>query len=112
MGGADLNAGSGIAVIAPQHSKMAARVGKRALLHVLDPGAKDAYRDFVLLLARNRTGMAADASILIDDKTQVFRSHNRLRLAGQRMASHPGSAAAGRWSLGEGRKLPAVYAGE
>jgi hypothetical protein len=78
-GRADFNARSRIAVIAPQHCKMTAGVGKAALFHVLDPGAENAYRDFVLLFTCNRAGMAADTSILIDDKTKILSSHSKLQ---------------------------------
>lgn len=66
-------------MVAPQHSKMAARIGKRALFRVLDPGAENPYWYFVLFFACNRTGMAADTSVLIDDKTKILRIHDRLQ---------------------------------
>jgi hypothetical protein len=53
-------------MIAAHHAEMAAGVGKGAFLDVLDPGAEDADRNFVLVLARNRARMASDASVLVD----------------------------------------------
>ncbi|HKR28446.1 MAG TPA: hypothetical protein VJS11_13375 [Acidobacteriaceae bacterium] len=75
-GRTDFNAGSGVAMIASQYSKMAARVGKRALFDVLDPGAKNTDGYFVLFLACDRTRVAADTSVLIDDETKILLSHS------------------------------------
>lgn len=54
-------------------------MGKGALFHLLNPGAEDAHRHLVFLLARNGTGMAADAAVLIDDKAKILSTHSRLR---------------------------------
>ena len=56
-------------MIAAQHREMASHVRILPLLDILDPCAVDADRDIVLLLARNRACMAADASILVDDES-------------------------------------------
>src|SRR5262249_49397804 len=49
-------------------------IRENTLFNVLDPCAIDPYRDVVLLLARNRTGMTADALAVIDDKSVVHSS--------------------------------------
>jgi hypothetical protein len=79
MGGADFNAGSGVAVIASQHSEMTARLRKSTLFYLLDPGTKNPDRYIVFLFAGHRTGMAADTSILIDYKSIVFFTHSGLQ---------------------------------
>jgi len=60
---ADLGAGRIVAVIAPQNGEVPARVRERALLDVLHPGAEDPERDLLLLLARDRAGMASRCSV-------------------------------------------------
>jgi hypothetical protein len=55
-------------MIAAHHAEVAADVGKGAFLYVLDPGAEDADRDVVLVLAGNRARMASDTSVLVDHK--------------------------------------------
>ena len=70
-GWADGHAGSVFAVVAPHHRKVASGVRKLALLDVLDPGTEDAHRHFVLHLAGDGAGMAADALPLIDDEPVV-----------------------------------------
>src|SRR6185312_5860429 len=53
-------------MVASHHAEMAAGVREGALLDVLDPGAKDANRDLVLILAGNRAGVTSDASVLVN----------------------------------------------
>ena len=65
-GWTNLDAWRLLAMIAAHHAEMAAGVGKRAFLDVLDPGAEDAHRDLMLVLAGNRARMASDASVLVD----------------------------------------------
>lgn len=56
------------AVIAAQHRKMAPHRGERAALDVLHPRAEVADGHIVLGFARNSTGVAADAAIVINEK--------------------------------------------
>ena len=65
-GRANLDARRLLAMVASHHAEMAAGVGEGTLLDVLDPGAKDADRDLVLILAGNRAGVTSDASVLVD----------------------------------------------
>jgi len=76
-GGADLNAGSVIAVVTSHDPEVAAAVGKFALLDVFDPGAKHAQRDLVLFLARHGTGVTADTSVLIDDESVAHEKRQK-----------------------------------
>ena len=62
-------------MIAPQYAEVAARIRKRAFFHVFDPGAENAYRYFMLFFTRNRAGVAADTSILIDDESKILSTH-------------------------------------
>src|SRR5262249_24691215 len=61
------------AVVAAQHREMAAHFGEAPLLDVLDPGPEAADRDVVLLLARDRAGVAADAASMVDDEAVLHR---------------------------------------
>src|SRR5262249_52418235 len=67
-GGTDGDAGRGVAVVAAQHREVPPRVGERALLDVLYPGAEAAQGHAVLFLACHRAGVAADALAVIDDE--------------------------------------------
>jgi hypothetical protein len=67
--GADFYAGSIVAVVAAQHGEMAPRIRVVTLLYVLDPGAVNAQRDIVFFFAGDRAGVAANAAILIDEKS-------------------------------------------
>jgi hypothetical protein len=53
-------------MIAAHHAEMAAGVWKLTFFDVLDPGAENAERDVVLLLARDRARMATDTAVVID----------------------------------------------
>ena len=68
VGGANLNAGSVIAVVTSHHAKVALGVWKLAGLHVFHPCSKNSDGDLVFLLARHRTGVAANTSILVDNE--------------------------------------------
>ena len=63
-------AGGVIAVVAPQHGEVAAIVGKLARLYVLDPRAVDAKGHVVFGLASDRTGVAANALAVVDEKAK------------------------------------------
>jgi hypothetical protein len=76
FGGANGNAGGRIAVVTSHHSEVAAGVRVLALLHVLDPGAKDAHRHLVLFLARDGAGMTANAPVLINDEAVAHKTTN------------------------------------
>jgi hypothetical protein len=80
-GGADLNAGSVIAVVTSHDPEVAAAVGKFALLDVFHPRAKHTQRDLVLFLARHGTGVTADTSVLIDDEPVAHEKKARLFVA-------------------------------
>ena len=73
-GRTNLDAWRLLAMVAAHHAEMAAGVGKGAFLDVLDPGAEDANRDFMLILAGDRARMASDASVLVDHEavTHLF----------------------------------------
>ena len=71
---ADRHAGRVIAVIAAHHREVAPRVREHALLDVLHPGAVDAQRDLVLLLAGHRAGVAADTLPLVDHEAVAHAS--------------------------------------
>jgi hypothetical protein len=68
-GGTDFRARRVIAVVAPHHSEVTGGMGKLALLDMLDPSAKYTNRHLVLLFARDRAGVTANATILIDDES-------------------------------------------
>src|ERR1700737_5224415 len=67
-GRTNLDARRLVAMIAAHHAEVAADVGKGAFLFVLDPGAEDADRDLMLILAGHRARMAADTPVLVDHK--------------------------------------------
>ena len=67
--GTDRHAGRILAMIAAGHLKNAARVGKRALLDVLHPGAIHREGNMILRLARHRAGVTADALAVVDDES-------------------------------------------
>ena len=88
-GGADLDAGRRVAVIAAHHAKMTAGLGKFALLYVFDPGPKDPDRNVVFLFAGNRASVTTDAAVVINDETvahsispspAVIRTESKLSL--------------------------------
>ena len=58
-------------MIAALHIEKTPRVGKLALLDVLDPRAVNADRHFVLGLARDSTRVAADTLSVVDDEAVV-----------------------------------------
>src|SRR5262249_21140622 len=68
VGGANGGAGRIVAVVTSHHAEMTAGVGKLAFLDVLDPGAKNAHRNLMFLLARHRAGVTPNTSVLIDNK--------------------------------------------
>src|SRR6185369_2823084 len=61
------------AVVAAEHGEVAADLGEAPLLDVLDPGPEAPDRDVVLLLARDRAGVAADAAAVVDDESVLHR---------------------------------------
>src|SRR6185437_11118836 len=76
FGGTDGDAGGRIAVVTSHHPEVAAGVRVLALLHVLDPGAKDAHGHLVLFFARNSAGVAANAPVLINDEAVAHEVPN------------------------------------
>jgi hypothetical protein len=64
--GADLNARSGVAMIATHNAEVPACVRELPFLDVFHPGAKHANGNVIFLFACHRTGMAADTSILVE----------------------------------------------
>jgi len=68
---ADLDARRIGAVIAPHHREQSSCVGKLAFLDVLYPRPVNADGHFMLSLARNSTGMAADTLSVVDDEAVV-----------------------------------------
>ncbi len=75
---ANLDARRVVAVIAAQHGEMAPGIGINTLFDILDPGAVNAERDVVFFFARHRAGVAADAAMLIDEKTVAHYKPFRL----------------------------------
>jgi hypothetical protein len=69
FGGADGYAGSRIAVVTSHHAEVAPGMRIYTFLDVLDPGAKHAHRNLVLLFTGYRTGVTANTSVLIDDES-------------------------------------------
>ena len=67
--GTDRYAGRILAVVAARNLKDAPRIGKLALLHILDPGAIDGQRYVVFRLARYRASVATDALAVINDES-------------------------------------------
>jgi hypothetical protein len=68
VGGTNLDAGSVVAVVTSHHAEVAPGLGELAGLHVFDPGSEDSDGDLVFLLARHCAGVAADASILVNNE--------------------------------------------
>jgi hypothetical protein len=68
VGGTNLNAGSIVAVVTSHHAEVASGLGELAGLHVFHPRSKNSDGDLVFLLARHRTGVTADTSVLVDNK--------------------------------------------
>ena len=68
-GGTDRRTRSVIAMIAPHHPKVTRCMRELALFDVFYPGTKNANGDLVFLFTRNGARVAADAAVLIDDKS-------------------------------------------
>jgi hypothetical protein len=66
---ADRDARRIVAVVTAEHGKVPARIRILSLLDVFDPCTIHAYGDVVLFFARDRAGMAADAAMLINEKS-------------------------------------------
>src|SRR5581483_3704874 len=90
----DRDAGRVGAMVAAQHGEVAPRVRELALLDILDPGAERAHRHVVLGLARQCTGMAADALAVVDDEPEL----------GQDPSSGPAWVERGERTRGKDRK--------
>jgi hypothetical protein len=56
-------------VVAPHHPEVSRCMRELALFDLLYPSTKDTHRHLVFLFARDRTGVTANAAVLIDDKT-------------------------------------------
>jgi len=71
-------------MIAAEQREMAPGVRVAPFLNVLDPGPVNSNRDIVFLFTGDRAGMAADAAVLIDDKSvaheNVFNPSGRILL--------------------------------
>src|SRR5262249_60117914 len=72
---ADGNARRVVAVVAAQHGEVTPRVGERALLDVLHPGAEGAQWHPVLFLAGHRAGVTADAATADDHEAVPNRQY-------------------------------------
>jgi hypothetical protein len=68
VGGTNLDAGSVVAMVTSHHAEVAPGLGELAGLHVFHPGSEDSDGDLVFLLARHCAGVAADASILVNNE--------------------------------------------
>ncbi len=69
LGRTDFRAGGVVAVIAPHDSEMARGVGELAFFNMLYPCAENTNGHLMFFFARNRTGVAPDTPVLIDDKS-------------------------------------------
>ena len=69
-------------MVTSHHPEVAAGVWKFALLDVLHPGAKNAQRDLVFLLACHRAGVASDTSILVYNESVSHASELDIVLEG------------------------------
>jgi hypothetical protein len=58
-------------MVAAGHLEITLAVGKLALFYILDPGAVDAERHFILRLAGGATGVATDAGLIIYNEAIV-----------------------------------------
>jgi hypothetical protein len=76
---ADRHAGGGGALVATQHGEVAADGREGADFGVLHPGPEVAQRDFVLGLAGDRTGVAADAAALVENESVLHARSGRDR---------------------------------
>jgi hypothetical protein len=56
-------------MVATQYGEVAPRIGIKSFLDVFDPGAIHPDGNVVLFLARNRTRMTTDATVLIDNES-------------------------------------------
>src|SRR5207249_11419913 len=63
-----------VAVVAAEHREVAPGLREGPALDVFHPRAERAERDAVLLLARHRAGVAADAAALIDHEAVAHAS--------------------------------------
>src|SRR5712692_629388 len=77
-GRADLDAGRVVTMVAAENTEVPPRIGIFALLYVLDPRAVNSERDVVLFLTGDRTRVAADAAVVIDDKTVTHGQMSKL----------------------------------
>jgi hypothetical protein len=66
VGGANRGARSRIAVVTSEDPEVAAAMRKLAFFDRLDPSSKNPDRNLVFLLARHRTGVTPNTSILVD----------------------------------------------
>jgi hypothetical protein len=72
--GANLYAGSVVTMVAAHDAEVAPGSRELAGLHVFDPRPENTDRDLVFFLARHGAGMAADASILVDNKPVAHKN--------------------------------------
>jgi len=65
-------------MIAALYRKYTPGIRELTLFYILNPGAIDADRKVVFLLAGNRTCMASDAFAIVDDKSVIhIKEENR-----------------------------------
>jgi hypothetical protein len=69
--GTDLDTRSVSAMVTTHYRKQPARVGKRALFDVLYPSPVNTDRHFMLGLAGNSAGVAADALSVVDYEAKI-----------------------------------------
>jgi hypothetical protein len=73
--GANFDAGRVVAVVTSHHAEVSPGLGELAGLHVFHPGSEDSDGDLVFFLAGNRTGVAADTSILVDNEPVAHKKN-------------------------------------
>ena len=56
-------------MVASKHGKRPACVGEVSAFDVLHPGPEDTEGDLIFFLARDGAGVAADATVVVDDES-------------------------------------------
>jgi hypothetical protein len=79
---ADTHTGRIGTVVAARHLKVTAGVRVHTLLYIFDPGTIDTKRHFIFAFTSSRTGVAANAFAVVNDKTIIFGSNSEGKISG------------------------------
>ena len=60
-----------VAMVAPHHRKQPARIRILPFLDIFHPGSVDTHRNLMLTFAGNRTGVTADTTSIVNNKTVI-----------------------------------------